>query len=90
MRSRPNEKNRVTPRRGVGCCEVLDSGELEFVANKRLDLIDDLLYTTPQSLSGDFFKYSISNGRAFDEYDHWLNLFVFWAGNGDPGCRKCW
>ena len=65
-------------------------GVLEFVANKRLDLIDDLLYTTPQSLSGDFFKYSISNGRAFDEYDHWLNLFVFWAGNGDPGCRKCW
>jgi len=31
-------------------------GVLDVVANKRLDLIDGLLYTLPQSLSVDFFK----------------------------------
>jgi hypothetical protein len=37
-------------------------GVLDVMALKRLDLIDDLLYTMPQSLSVDLFKYSISNG----------------------------
>jgi hypothetical protein len=56
MRSRPSEKNRVTARRGIGCREVLDPDLLrhfDVVADKRLDLLDDLLYITPQSLSVD-------------------------------------
>jgi hypothetical protein len=61
---------RRTTSRRAGALDVAKSwipvscGILEFVANKRLDLIDDLLYTMPQGLSVDFFKYSISNGWA--------------------------
>ena len=46
----------------VKCWIPVSCGVLDVVANKRLDLIDGLLYTLPQSLSVDFFKYSISNG----------------------------
>ena len=65
MRSRRSEKNRVIR---ASAFDVVKSwipvscGVLDVVANKRLDLIDGLLYTLLQSLSVDFFKYSISNG----------------------------
>jgi hypothetical protein len=65
MRSRPNDKNRVTRARTLDVVKSwipVSCGVLDVAANKRLDLNDDLLYTMPQSLSVDFFKYSISNG----------------------------
>lgn len=52
-------------RRTASCARAFDVvkswipvsyGVLDVVANKRLDLIDGLLYTLPQSLSVDFFK----------------------------------
>jgi hypothetical protein len=42
--------------------DPVSCGVLDVIANKRLDLIDGLVYTMPRSLSVDFFKYPISNG----------------------------
>ena len=47
------------------------------MANKRLDLIDRLLYRLQQSSSGDVLVYSIANGRAGYGYDQWINPAVF-------------
>jgi len=50
---------------------------LGVMANKRLDLIDRLLYRLQQSSSGDVLVYSIANGRAGYGYDQWINPAVF-------------
>jgi hypothetical protein len=64
MVSRRSEENQTLVRSGaldVVTSRILVScGVLDVVANKRLDLIDGLLYTLPQSLS--VFKYSIVTG----------------------------
>ena len=62
MLSRRSEQNQTLVHAGsldVVTSRILVScGVLDVVANKRLDLIDGLLYTLPQSLS--VFKYSIA------------------------------
>ena len=64
MRSHPSKTNRVTARQGIGCREVLDPGlprHFAVVANKRLDLINSLLYTLPQGLSVDVLQIPYRN-----------------------------
>jgi hypothetical protein len=64
MRSRPSETNRVPTRRGVGCREFSNPGFLRHfavVVNKRLDLINSLLYTLSQSLPVDVLQILYRN-----------------------------
>ena len=49
MRSCPNEKNRVTAARALDVVIPVSCGGPDVMANRRLDFIDGLLYTMPQS-----------------------------------------
>ena len=50
---------------------------LDVAGNKRLDLIDSLLYRLLQSLYVDVLIYSVANGRAGYGYDQRMNPAVF-------------